>query len=84
MPPQQVDTEGELEVQLGEVPDTSSRYIVDVTPEKYVETTGQDEDEKKDHQDEFLDIDGNQTNFAPNRRLTERHSEDVTSAGQLH
>ena len=93
---QQADTDGELEVQLSEVPvyqnntdefkDTSSRFIVEETPEKYGEGAEQDEDEKKDefegHLVDILAIDVNQTeNMTMNRRLTESQAEDGTGAG---
>ena len=48
MPSHQIDTEGDIEVQLGEVPDTSSRYIVEMSPEKYGDDSGFGEHVKKD------------------------------------
>ena len=59
-------------------PETSSRYIVEVTPDKYGESAGLEEDEKNGgHTVEIMNIDGN---FTPDRRLTESHAEESTGA----
>ena len=56
-------------------PETSSRYIVEVTPDKHGEDL---EDEKNEgHTVEIMNID---QNFTPERRLTESHAEESTGA----
>ena len=53
-----------------------------MTPDKFGEDAGQDEDEKNEGNTvEILNIDGN---FTPDRRLTESHAEESTGASQVY